>query len=222
MKILLGSFCAAVLATAAHAQFVVRTVDGPGSGNISDINLAESILASQPTVGSGLFGVINFVGGGSDADFPGGVAFPGGFGNTDNFAMEVLARLTINTPGTYVFQVNSDDGFRLRRDVNLDGSGGTVYSEFVNPRGPVDTDGPAVTIPPATVGFTNIRLTYFELNAGEEIEFSYSLNGGPQQLVGSTGDITVQPIPEPGSLVLIGVGLMGFGARRRARAVTAV
>ena len=215
MKILPVSFCAAVIATTAHAQFLVRTVDAPGSGSILDINQAETLLASQPSAGSGLFSTINFLGSGSDADFSGGAAFPGGLGGTDDFAMEALARIIFNTPGTYIFQVNSDDGFRLRRDVNLDGSGGTVYSEFVTPRGPFDTDGPGITIPPVTVGFINFRLTFFEHNAGEEIEFSYSRNGGPQQLVGSTGDLTVQPIPEPGSLMLLEIGIAGIAVRRR-------
>ena len=221
MKHLLTTFSTVVLASTAHAQFAVRTVDAPGSGTILNIDQAETLLASQSTAGSGLFGVINFVGGGTDADFPGGASFPGSLGGTDEFAMEALARIIFNTSGTYVFQVNSDDGFRLRRDVNLDGSGGTVYSEFVNPRGPFDTDGPAITIPPATVGFSNFRLTYFEHLGGEEIELSYSLNGGPQKLVGSTNDLTVQPIPEAGSFALLGAGLAGLAVRRRVRTLSA-
>ena len=133
--------------------------------------------------------------------------------------MEALATIIFNTPGVYIFQINSDDGFRLRKDVNSDGSGGAVYSEFVTPRGPLDSNGAGITIPPATIGSTNIRLTYFEQFGGEEIEFSYSLDGGPQQLVGSTGDLTVLPIPEPGSLALLGAG---FAGRRRGRAVSGV
>ena len=62
---------------------------------------------------------------------------------------------------------------------------------------------------------TNARLTFFEAVGGEEIELSYSLNGGAFKLVGVTGDITVLPIPEPGSLALLGIGLAGFAARRR-------
>ena len=38
------------------------------------------------------------------------------------------------------------------------------------------------------------------------MELSYSLNGGPFKLVGSTGDITVQPVPAPGSLALLAMG----------------
>ena len=206
---------AAALASTAEAQFNVRTVDAPGATSILNIDQAETLLATQPTAGGGGFGVINFRGSGTDADFPGGVNFPGALGGTDHFAMEALARIIFNTPGAYVFQVNSDDGFRLRRGVNLDGSGGTVYSEFGTPHGPLDTDGPVITIPPVTLGFENFRLTYFEAVGGEEIEFSYSLNGGPQQLVGSTGDLTVQPIPEPASFALFGTGFTVFAARRR-------
>ena len=215
MKIVFASIGVVAFATVAQAQFLVRTVDAPGNGAVLNIDQAETLLASQPSAGSGNFGVINFVGGGSDADFPGGASFPGGLGGTDDFAMEALARIIFNTPGTYVFQVNSDDGFRLRRDVNPDGSGGTVSAEFIGPRGPLDTDSSAFIIPPATGGFVNFRLTYFEHIGGEEIEFSYSLNGGPQQLVGSTGDLTVQPIPEPASFALLGIGLAAFAGRRK-------
>ena len=201
------------LASTVEAQFSVRIVDAPGATEITDINLAESLLISQPALGSGLFGTINFVGGGSDGDFSGGVAFPGGAGGSENFALEALGVILVNVTGSYIFRVNSDDGFRLYRDVNPDGTGGTVYSEFVGPRGPVNTDGPALAISAGTSGVG--RLTFFEGHGGEEVELSYSRDGGPFKLVGSTGDITVQPIPEPGSLALLGIGLAGFAARRR-------
>ena len=206
MKLLVHYLAAAAFAVTAHAQFAVRTVDAPGSGTILDINQAESLLASQPNAGSGPFSVINFVGGGSDGDFPGGGSFPGGLGGTDDFALEAVGALVF-TPGTYIFRVNSDDGFRL----NI---GGGLYSEFVGLRGPISTDGPAITIPSGVVGYSLFRLTYFEHLGGEEIEFSYSRNGGPQQLVG-TGEITVQQVPEPSSLALLGICLGRFAMRRR-------
>ena len=100
--------------------------------------------------------------------------------------MDAIGFLTFNTEGNYVFQVNSDDGFRLRLD-------NVVVSEFEDPRGPGDTDTSALFF--AAGDTSSLRLTFFERGGGDEIELSYSLDGGPQTLVGSSSDITVSATP---------------------------
>ena len=214
MKVLPTLACVAVLAATAHGQFFVRSVKAPAGTEISNTFQAATLLASEPTVGSGFFDVINFVGAGSDADFAQGVSFPGLSGDTDDFAIEARGYLSFNRPGTYVFQINSDAGFRFSVD-NEPMSTGVVLAEFTGPRStPADTNSVALTAPPVT-GPLDFILSYFERTGGEEIEFSYSLDGGPQQLVGSTSDITISQIPEPGALALLGMGLASFAVRRR-------
>ena len=199
-------------AATARAQFRVRTVNG-APNSVTDIDIAETDLASDPTAGTGLPAVINYLGSSSPGDFGGDSAFPSGT-NSDDFAMEALAQLTFNTAGTYIFRVNSDDGFRLRLNVNGDGSGGTVYTEFTGQRGPGNTDGSGMVF---GVGDTlNLRLTYFDRGGGSEVEFSYSNdNGATFQLVGSTADISVAPIPEPTTALLVCFAIAGIALARR-------
>src|SRR5687767_1953388 len=150
----------------AQAQFSVRGVFG-GNPTIDDINEAEAVLGS-PAIGSP-YALVNFVGEGGDGEFGGGVSFPGIPNNSSDFAIEALGTITINNAGSYVFRVNSDDGFRLWTGVNTDGTGGSVLSEFVNPRGPAPTDSAPLVLPG---GFsTRGRLTFFERGGGDELEF---------------------------------------------------
>ena len=219
----LGAFVA--FAPSAHAQFRVRTVSN--AGTIGTINAAETAFLSQTATISGFsnYSVINFAGGGGGGSISGDNPFPNSLSGTDDFALEAFTSLTFNAAGSYVFRVGSDDGFRLRTGVNADGTGGTIYSEQVNPRGPANTDGAALTQSAGSA--SNLRLTYFERGGGEEVEFSYSRNGGAFVLVGSTSDITVSPTvgpgfaaPEPGSFALLvsglfaGVGMMRIRRRR--------
>ena len=211
-----------LLAPAAHAQFRVRTVNN--AGTINNITTAENAFLSTTAVISGFsnYSVINFAGTGGGANFAGDNPFPNSLNGTDDFALDAYARLTFNVSGSYVFRVNSDDGFRLRFGVLSDGSGGTTYSENPGTRASGNTDGSALV--QTSSGTTNMRLTYFERGGSEEVEFAYSRDGGAFQLVGSTTDITVSPTvgpvsaAEPGTLPIVGMGLVtGAGMALRSR-----
>jgi hypothetical protein len=222
-------------AAPASAQFVVRLVDAPDDPNsplfqLNDIEEAETLLNNPPTgvmIVNTTAPVINYVGTGGDGDFADGLPFPDPFNMTDDFALQALFRARIVTAGSYIFRVGSDDGFRVRIGVSPTGAGGTVppgngptsLFEFSPPRAPGNTDSTAQTLAAGTL--LDTRLTFYERGGGEEIELSYSLNGGPFTLVGTTPDIVISPIPEPATLALTGVGLLGVigCARRRKWAV---
>ena len=217
----------AAVAAPASAAFDVRTADPTASvspatlSEVNDVNEGEALFGASGVTVSGFSSasVINYagLGQGGVGDFTGDSRFPNGQDNTEDFALQAVGRYTFNTAGSYVFRVNSDDGFRLRTGVTAAGNylDGTVLSEFVAPRGPANTDSGTVV---QTAGSTrDVGLVFFERGGGDEVELSYSLNGGPFQLVGAGPDITVTsiPIPEPAAASLAVLGAAGLLVRRR-------
>lgn len=177
-----------VLAPGFTARRVSSTVAFPFSGQ-GYLQSALSLLSGQnagTTTNGGPYTTINFADG-ADGDFTSGnVAFPGGSG--DNFAVEVTGTLVVNTPGTYTFMVNSDDGCRLR----IDGQDVIVDDATHSP----STSSGSITLTKSSVSF---QLIHYDATGGASLEVSWVRpNQTWQQL--STAAVAVPVVR--GSLVI--------------------
>jgi autotransporter-associated beta strand protein len=166
----------------------IRVVNS-GSG-VSNIDIGETVLASGSLPGNagGLFSTVNFGGPGS---FPGKVPYPTGT-NADNFGFEATGLLNIPAAGSYVFGVNSDDGFRLRLGADF-----ATLSQFFGSTGNSNT---RVVVTFDQPGLVPYRLTHFEAGGGEFIEFyakpgtNTALDLTADRLVGDTANGGLQSI----------------------------
>ncbi|MDB5300564.1 MAG: hypothetical protein JWO87_2227 [Phycisphaerales bacterium] len=214
----------AVPASGAVIPFSVRGVSAE-SAQITNLAKAQDLLDGKIQSHSDItavFDVLNFNLSGANAngtpDFP--ATSPG---YQTNFAEEATAWLRIPTAGAYTFAVSYDDGYRLSITGNTAQSTG---------QGHVKTDFLPMTF--AQPGDYSVDLVYFQHLGSAQLQFfatpgtysSFTDSGASFRLVNdvSNGGLALvsgpgaQPsavIPEPSSLMSLGVAALGLLGRRR-------
>jgi hypothetical protein len=200
---------------------VYKSIVTPGQ-LINNFAEAQTVIDTPGSLkGSELRNVFNIVGGGADADFPDGQPAPGLTGDINDYVAigEGLLVVGPGQAGAYVFRSNTDDGGRLKVDLNQDGSFDQATEWIIDHdvlQGPTNTDSAEITLAEGTY---MIEYSLFERAGGDEGEVSARTAAGTTfYLLGdeAAGGLDVIPIPEPSSATLGLLGLLSLlGLRRR-------
>ena len=148
--------------------------------------------------------VINFLGDGADGVFPAGnvpFALPG-----ETHGLRASGYVTIPAAGAWTFGVNSDDGSRLRLDINGDGDFSDAAETLISD----DTGhGPQSffkTVGSLSAGAHKFEYVFFENYGGDEVELfaqsgSHGAFNGGFRLLGDTaaGGLAVATLPDGSS-----------------------
>lgn len=152
---------------------IVKEVQTPGQdmGTLAALDAALARPHSPPSflADTRIRQVINFLGDGSDGVFPSGNA-PFVLGG-ETHGLRATGFISIPTTGQWTFGVNSDDGSRLRIDINGDGDfNDTGENVIVDDTG----HGPQTilrTVSSLSAGAHKFEFVYFENYGGDEVEF---------------------------------------------------
>jgi hypothetical protein len=213
----------------------VRAVGANLSGNppqLTNFAIANTLRTGPNAPGfpqTGVFEVFNIQDSGGDGDFLMDSGAPGlgapNASDDDDFLVVGRGHLLVPAAGvTAQFRSNTDDGGRLLIDRNRDGDFADAGEVVINQdvlQGDTNTNSSGVTL---AGGRYAIEYSWFERGGGGQGEVSVRLSAtGPFTLLGDNAAVAagtgleVALIPEPVSLVLVGLALAGLSLMRRLR-----
>lgn len=148
--------------------------------------------------------VINFLGDGADGVFPAGnlpFALPG-----ETHGLRATGYVSIPTAGAWTFGVNSDDGSRLRLDINGDGDFSDVGETLISDDSGHGPQSFFKTVGALSAGAHKFEYVFFENYGGDEVELfaqsgSHGAFNGGFRLLGDTaaGGLAVATLPDGSS-----------------------
>jgi hypothetical protein len=153
----------------------------------------------------GTAGVIDLHGSGATGHFGGNDAYPGG--NVDRFAMKITGKINVLQAGDITFGFYSNDGARLMIDGVLVAEDSFVGDLAADVLGTINL----------SAGLHDVEFVMFETSGADTVELYVATTLGTYTSLNQASFELLTAVPEPATMALAGIAVLGLAMVSRAR-----